>query len=374
MVSVSKMRHAALTLGLVLAGSAGVPCASYAASQAQRHDAAIQDSGSKAKGDKSKDGERLKDDNDAPLPASAVRNPVLWHQPRDIAGLDLFYGQGGKDKQPAAPFVFLEEDDNGTNPKMDVRDANGKKWRVKEGEEARPEVVASRLLWAMGYYANDDYLVHEAAVSGVKMKRGSDDLKHGKLTDVRFSRKPSGQNKIAIWEWKTNPFNGTREFNGLRVMMAVMNNWDLKDVNNSVYSDKETGSQIFLVNDVGATFGANGVTFTRARSKGNIDSFRESKFISRLTDTEVDFSTPKAPTGILIASFGTSVKGYASRAALDWIGNNIPRAHAQWMGSLLGQLTHAQLVDAFRAGGFPDADVDSYVEVVESRIAELKKL
>jgi hypothetical protein len=44
------------------------------------------------------------------------------------------------------------------------------------------------------------------------------------------------------------------------------------------------------------------------------------------------------------------------------------------MGSLLGQLTHAQLVDAFRAGNFPAEDIDSYVSIVESRIAELQKL
>lgn len=313
-------------------------------------------------------------DNDKPLPKEAIKHPVLWHEPANIAGLDLFYGQGGKDKQPASPFTFLDEDKNGTNPKMDVRDGNGKKWRVKSGEEARPEVVASRLLWAMGYYANDDYLVQHATVSGVDVKRGSKEFKAGDLSDVRFSRKPGGQNKIGIWAWKANPFFGTREFNGLRVMMAVMNNWDLKDENNSVYSDSKTGSQIFLVNDVGATFGANGLGWTRARSKGNIDSFRESKFIQRMTDTEVDFSTPKRPTGIFIASAGTTIGSYARRAGLDWIGHNIPRADAKWMGSLLKHLTHAQLVDAFRAGNFPPEEIDSYVSTVEARIAELQKL
>jgi hypothetical protein len=313
-------------------------------------------------------------DNDKPLPKEAIKNPVLWHQPDNIPMLDMTSGQGGKDKMPVAPFTFVDEDMNGTNPKMNVRDENGKKWRVKAGEEARPEVVASRLLWAMGYYANDDYLLHQATVSGVKAKRGSKEFKSGDLADVRFSRKPGGQNKIGIWEWKDNPFFGTKEFNGLRVMMAVMNNWDLKDVNNSIYSDSKTGSMIFLVNDVGASFGSNGLGWTKARSKGNVDSFRDSKFISRMTDTEVDFSTPKKPTGMLIASAGTTIGSYSMRAGLDWIGHNIPRADAKWMGSQLGQLTHEQLVDAFRAGNFPPADIDSYVSVVESRIAELQKL
>jgi hypothetical protein len=319
-------------------------------------------------------------DNDRDVRSNAalwalITNPVIWHPQESISSLDLYAGQGGPDKMPQAPFTFEGEDKNGTNPKMDVRDANGKKWRVKTGEEARPEVVASRLLWAVGFYANDDYLLPQATITGVHgMSRGPEDVKKGNLTDARFERKPSGQDKIGIWEWKTNPFCGKREFNGLRVMMAVMNNWDLKDVNNSVYMDKKGGRQIFLVNDVGATFGSNGLGFSKARAKGNIDSFKDSKFVTRQTGTEVDFGTPSKPTGVLIASLGFSAKSYAMRADLDWIGKNIPRDDAKWMGSLLGQLSHKQLQDAFRAGHFPAEDIDAYVEVVESRIAELNKL
>jgi hypothetical protein len=320
-----------------------------------------------------------KKDNDDPLPTSAVHNPVLWQDPGDIASRDLFFGQGGEKHRPKPPFVFVSEDSSGTNPKFDARDADGKKWRVKLGEEARPEVVASRLLWAVGYFANDDYLLHEATVQGLQLKRGESHVKSGapdagQVIDVRFERKPGGQDKIGIWDWKENPFYGKREFNGLRVMMAVMNNWDLKNVNNSVYSDEKNDRQIFLVNDIGATFGTNGLSWTRARSKGNIDSFKGSKFITRMTDTEVDFGTPKAPAGILIASVGLTAKSYAMRSGLDWIGNNVPREDAKWMGSLLGQLSHQQLTDAFRAGNFPADQIEAYVTIVESRIAELQKL
>ena len=35
--------------------------------------------------------------------------------------------------------------------------------------------------------------------------------------------------------------------------MAVMNNWDLKDVNNAVYSEQNSNRAIFLTSDVGAT-------------------------------------------------------------------------------------------------------------------------
>ena len=43
-----------------------------------------------------------------------------------------------------------------------------------------------------------------------------------------------GGEEAATWSWHDNPFVGTREFNGLKVMMALVNNWDLKDVNNRV--------------------------------------------------------------------------------------------------------------------------------------------
>jgi hypothetical protein len=313
-------------------------------------------------------------DDDQPIKGDHVHNPVLWTNPGNIAARDLFYGQGGEKHQPKPPFTFLREDMHGSNPKFDARDADGKKWRVKLGEEARPEVVASRLLWAVGYFANDDYLLPETTVQGLKMRRKSPSAKGDQITFARFARKPGGQDKIGIWEWKDNPFTGTREFNGLRVMMAVMNNWDLKDDNNSVYRDDKNDRQIFLANDVGAAFGTNGLSWTRARSKGNIDSFKESKFITRLTDTEVDFATPAAPKALLAESVGFGAIPYVERAKLDWIGKNIPRSDARWIGSLLAQLTHKQLVDAFRAGNFPPDVIDMYVALLESRIAELKAL
>jgi hypothetical protein len=50
-------------------------------------------------------------------------------------------------------FTFKEEDMTGTNPKFDVIDQDGVGWRVKMGLESRPETAASRLVWAVGYFA-----------------------------------------------------------------------------------------------------------------------------------------------------------------------------------------------------------------------------
>lgn len=320
-------------------------------------------------------GKADKKDHDKPVPQSEMHNASLWHEPGNIAAKDLFYGQGGAEHQPVAPFTFEGEDMNGTNPKMDVRDAKDVKWRVKLGEEARPEVVASRLLWAIGYYANDDYLLHVATIDGMDMKRGAKRIHNGnQVIDVRFARRPSKETKIGTWQWKGNPFMNTREFNGLRVMMAVLNDWDLKDVNNAVYKDKKTGHQLFLVSDVGATFATNNLQLNRAADKGNVQNYQNSKFITRTSETTVDFGTPSAPTGVLIKSMGMLAKDYFQRAGFDWIGRGIPREDAKWIGNMLGQLTQQQIADAFRAGNFPPESIQGYVDVLEQRIADLKGL
>ena len=316
-----------------------------------------------------------KKDNDRALSDAQIHTPILWRQPENIAARDLFYGQGGESHQPVAPFTFEKEAHSGTNPKFDVRDAKGKRWRVKLAEEARPEVVASRMLWAVGYFANDDYLLHEAEVQGLKLKRGKKLVgESGHIVDARFARKPGGQTKIGVWKWKENPFLGSREFNGLRVMMAVINNWDLKDENNAVFHDDKTGQDLLLASDIGASFATTHLTRSRAEDKGNLQNFKESKFIVSQSASGVDFATPSPPTALLIGSLGTTAGEYFKRRGFDWIGKNIPVADARWMGSLLAQLSHQQLVDAFRAGSFSPEEIDEYVSIVEARISQLKAL
>src|SRR6478672_1555727 len=82
---------------------------------------------------------------------------VLWRNPVDIASRNLFYGPGGKEHQPSGTITFEKEDLSGNNPMFDVIDEKGFKWTVKMGSEARPETAATRLVWAVGYFANEDY-------------------------------------------------------------------------------------------------------------------------------------------------------------------------------------------------------------------------
>ena len=44
-----------------------------------------------------------------------------------------------------------------TSPKFDVEDDQHVQWRVKLGEEPQSETAATRLLWAAGYFVDEDY-------------------------------------------------------------------------------------------------------------------------------------------------------------------------------------------------------------------------
>lgn len=355
-----------LLFGCILLGSmvASAPAQAHATPAAQKQPTRATQSGD----------EDQSEDNHSPIRPGQVHDAVIWRDPGRLAREDLFYGQGGKKGQPAPPFQFIEEDRQQSTPKFDARDAEGKKWRVKLGHEARPEVVVSRLLWAVGYYVQDDYVLPEADIAGIHMHRGKQYIKGERITDARFARKPSGQHKIATWRWKKNAFTGTRELNGLRVMMALVNSWDLKDENNAVYEDKKSGRQLFLVSDTGSSFGRTGLHFTNGPSKDNLKAYVSSKFIVRTTETTVDFATPTPSWSLLAETLGLATKQFLRRQRMLWIGRNIPRQDAKWIGGLLGQLSHQQLVDAFRAGNYPPEQVEQFVRVIEARIKALNSL
>jgi hypothetical protein len=295
--------------------------------------------------------------------------PVLWTDPTDIASRDLFYGPGGKDHAPHGTFTFVKEDLDGTNPKFVVKDQDGVKWKVKLGIEARPETVASRIVWAAGYHANEDYFVSELQVQGMpaRLRRGQKLVgADGSVRNVRLKRED--ERKIATWRWRDDPFTGTRELNGLRTLMAVMNNWDLKDENNAVYD--EDGERIFAVSDLGASFGCTDRCWPGGRAKGDLEKYQRSRFIRRLRPDTVSFQTPAWPAYIYVFS----MKEYLTRVRLGWIGSNIPRADAKWMGSLLARLSPQQVHDAFRAAGYSPQEVDAFSKVLAGRISALTDL
>ena len=175
------------------------------------------------------------------------------------------------------------------------------------GAEVRPETVASRLVWAVGYSANEDYFLPVLHVENLPahLRRGQKLVgPGGTFQNVRLKRYLKDEKKVGDWQWRSNPFSDTRELNGLRVMMALINNWDLKDVNNAVYEGKQfegsaSSEHVYMVSDVGASFGTTGRSWTHSGSKGNLNAYSHSRFISKVTERYVDFNVPTTTRGDL---------------------------------------------------------------------------
>jgi hypothetical protein len=297
---------------------------------------------------------------------------AIWHDPGDIKSKDLLNGPGGGKHRPQLPLKFLKEDRHGQNSKFDVEDANGIKWKAKLGIEAQPEVVATRLLWAIGYFTNENYYVPNLEVKELPahLHRGQGHVISADHVDgARLQRHRGDEKKEAIWNWRHNPFFGTREFNGLRVMMVLLSNWDLKDENNGIFTDKNDQQQ-YLVTDVGTAFGASGKHWTEAATKNNLEEYRKARFIFKIAPDYVDFNFPRGPPLLHLLV----LPSYLRQIHLRWVGNHVPRADAKWLGSLLAQLTADQISEAFRAGGYAPDKAAAFSKVVLTRIADLNHL
>jgi hypothetical protein len=302
--------------------------------------------------------------------------PVFWVDPGDIRSKNLFYGPGGKEGQPKLPLKYLKEDKGGTTPKFEAEDADGEKWKAKIGDETQPEAVASRILWATGFAANTNYVIPEVTMTelATQQKRGRQLVgPGGRVANLRVQRTSKGWDKVAQWNWRDKDYKGRRDFNGLRVMMAVLSNWDLKGENNAIFAKKKDPSKvIYGTSDVGASFGMSGRGYTDDLTKNNLDAYAKHKFITKITKTYVDFNFPTHPSIIHIFMFEWI--WYFQQMRNHWVGRHIPIEDARWAGSLLGQLSHEQIRDAFRAANYSPDEVERFSQALESRIAQLKKL
>lgn len=287
-----------------------------------------------------------------------------------MASLNLLYGAGGKKHAPdlKGTFTFLKEDTQASSPKFDVVDRQGVQWKVKLGDEPQSETAATRFLWAAGYFVDEDYYLSELTVTGLpKLHRGESFVSPGgRIRGARLERKLADAEKLGTWDWFDNPFIDKRELNGLRVMMALLNNWDLKDVNNSIHEIR--GERRYMVSDLGASFGNTGNSFTRSKSAPQ--EYADSKFIDKATSGLIDFVLHSRPFFLL----AVNVPNYQARTKMEAITRGIPRADAKWLGHRLSMLSGQQISDCFRAAGYPSDEIGIYAEAVRQRIAELNAL
>jgi hypothetical protein len=304
--------------------------------------------------------------------------PVVWRDPGDIASLDLRYGPGSADMAPVAPFTFVREETVGASPKFRVKDAKGVTWTVKTGVEAQAETVATRLVWAMGYFADESYYMDSVEIKNLpRLSKGQEFVSGSVVRGARFEPKRQGVMRGAIWDWLKNPFVGTKEFDGLKVLMVLLANYDTRLDNNRIVYQKNPATDQwearYEVIDIGATLGhVGGLGGTRV--KNSLEHFLMTKFIVSVQNgvVEFDYSTTPKGAGKFASIFSP---GYGkTQANKEKAMRRIPVENARWIGTMLSRLSDEQLRDAFRAAGYDNATMEGFVKALRQRIDMLAKL
>ncbi len=177
-------------------------------------------------------------------------------------------------------------------------------------------------------------------------------------TNVRLEARPAGVKRDdARWKWEANPFTDTIEFKGLRVMMALINNWDLKDDNNAILRTR--GEAQYVVSDLGSSFGklpyASAPVLNRfGRSVNDPVDFANSTFIHGVE-----------PNGDVDFFYKAKGKELLKGISVD---------DARWVGNLLAKLSNRQIRDAFRAANYTPSEINLLSRAVRERIRRLNEL
>src|SRR5689334_19663378 len=264
--------------------------------------------------------------------------PVMWKDPTDIESRNLLLGAGGEEMKPdISQVTFIEEKKGGWSTKYRVRDAKGNEWIAKIGKEAQPDTAANRLLWALGYETEIAYLIPKLKIEG-----------KGEFENVRLEARPKSVKRSGNWMWDNNPFVTTSEFKALKILMVMINNWDMKDDNNEILAprgdDSGQGELRYIISDLGGSFGKTGGVISRSRNKP--DDYVKADFIKGVKGDVIDFNYN-----------GKNQKLF----------EGITVADAAWLSKWVSRLSDEQIKDAFRAANYTPEEVDTLATAFRAR-------
>lgn len=276
-----------------------------------------------------------------PLPTGKA---VMW-QPANTNSLDLYEGPGGAEMKPDLTRIkFLKEEKRGHNKKFRIEDGSGRIWIAKLGREAQPETAAVRLLYGLGYKTEISYLIPTLTIPS-----------KGTFKNVRLEARPESVKRLGEWKWKSNPFVGTRELQGLKMMMVFLANWDVLDLQNEIL---EVGAENhYIVSDLGSTFGKLGnnnlpVIYRLGRRTNSPKHYIKTRFVKEVEKGEVK-----------LAYKGKNRKLFKGFTIAD----------ARWLSDNLNRLSDDQIRDAFRAANYSQADIETLTRAVRNKIDELDR-
>jgi len=304
-----------------------------------------------------------------PRPLASMRH-VLWRDPGMIETLDMSAGPGGTGAAPVAPFRFLEEHEGGSQPCVSVEDGRGRRWRVKWGEEVRSENFAVRLTWGCGYFAETTYFVGDGTIDGAKdltrARTCIDD--QCRFVEARFELDDPAVKKLFEehgWAWNDNPFVGTRELHGLKILVMLLSNWDTKDrrdvargSNTAIFEHRLPGGgreARYLITDWGGSMGRWGSNMV-TRARWDLAGFED-----------------QTPQFVTSSGEGIVKFGYTGQRTED-VAAGITIEDVRWLCRSLSRITDAQLLSALHASGANEDEARRFSTAIRNRVEQLQRI
>jgi hypothetical protein len=190
---------------------------------------------------------------------------------------------------------FIPRNPGGTSNKFECALANGEVVRVKYGHEPEihAEVAASRLLAALGYATDNEYLVPRLRCDGcpanpfVTMKMldliGGGPRRTESYTDFewvaverKFEGTPIEDDERKGWAWweLKNVEAPAEDLDALRLLAVFLAHWDNKADNQRLVCmdtdgrdpDRRCADPLLMIQDLGATFGPTKVNLSQWRT------------------------------------------------------------------------------------------------------------
>jgi len=295
----------------------------------------------------------------------------IWRDPGAPDGAMLRFGPGGKAGAPRPPFTFVEEHLAGSQPCVSVRDASRRLWRVKWGHEVRPESFAVRFAHACGYFAEVTHYVNEGRIDGVqeltRARACVDD--NACFKEARFELEDRSVRMLFdehSWAWDDNPFVGTPQLSGLKLVVMLLSNWDTKDrrdvargSNTAIFEHRVSPwarEARYLITDWGGAMGRWGSNVV-SRGRWDPEGF--------------EAQTPQFVTGV--RDDGIVTFGYVGQRTAD-VAYDIPVEHVRWFHTFASRLTERHLHEALLASGATEEEAARFARALVDRIAQLGRV
>jgi hypothetical protein len=217
------------------------------------------------------------------------------------------------------------------------------------------------LLWACGYLAPQEYFIARGRIDGARhlsraRSRIADD---GLFRNARFQLRPSAPKYIdeGVWKWDSNPFLGTRELQGLKILTLLVSNWDTKSNNLGLFLDDRSDQQalLYLNIDWGSSLGRWGRRISFKKSRWDCKGFAKqtAKFVEGVDNGEPEW-------------------GFKGKNRSD-VTDGIKVDDVRWLLQYLGRISDRQIQDGLAASGATPSEVDCFSNALRQRIEQLQR-